>query len=235
MTEILLIEDEPSVAAFVKQGLEEEGFKVEHVSDGQLALDSVQQQKFDLILLDILLPKINGLEVCRRIREDKLSKAPILMLTALSTPENAALGLDSGADDYLAKPFKLIELKARIRSLLRRTENAESNLEEVQPLQQIYTYADIEINDATKKVYRDKQEVSLTSTEYKLLLTFLKNPDIVLSRHTLLEEVWGINFEIGTNVVDVYVNYLRKKLNLAQANKYIQTVIGMGYVLRKST
>jgi DNA-binding response OmpR family regulator len=150
------------------------------------------------------------------------------MLTALGTPENVALGLDCGADDYLPKPFKFIELNARVRSLIRRIEKQHS----IQ-VSAIYQFDDLILNDDEKTVTRNGNIISLTSTEYRLLLLFMTNPKKVFSRMDILEEVWGVNFEMGTNVVDVYVNYLRKKLSQFGGNKLIQTVIGMGYVLRE--
>ena len=230
MAKILLIEDEQNVANFIKQGLEEDGYEVFHTNNGIDGIELLYKQNIDLVLLDILLPKINGLEVCKKIKTENSKQVSILMLTALDTPENVALGLDSGADDYLSKPFKFIELKARIRNLLRRKELLPN---EISGTCQVYRFIDIELNDSTKRVSRNDIEISLTSTEYKLLLTFMKKPNIVLSRNTLLEEVWGIDFDNGTNVVDVYVNYLRKKLNLTEKSRFIQTVIGMGYVLRE--
>ncbi|WP_341225146.1 response regulator transcription factor [uncultured Arcticibacterium sp.] len=224
MNQVLLIEDEQNVADFIKIGLEEDGYKVFHAKDGFIAFEFLKKSSVSIVLLDILLPNINGLEICKKIRQDGFNELPILMLTALGSAENVVLGLDSGADDYLAKPFKLIELKARIRTLLRRKEYS-SNAEP----QNTYKFDDINLNDDTKEVSRAGTKVTLTSTEYRLLLMFMKNPLKVLSRTELLDEVWGINFDIGTNVVDVYVNYLRKKL---QDKKVIHTVIGMGYVLK---
>lgn len=229
MKHILLVEDDPGVSSFVSRGLEEEGFKVSLAADGEQGLKKATTDTFDLIILDIMLPNINGLEVCRQIRQSD-KKVAILMLTALGSAENVVLGLDTGADDYLVKPFKLIELMARVRTLLRRSENsgtAEADDSEV------YRFADLELNDVTKIVCRAGKEVSLTSTEYRLLLMFLKNQGKVLSRTSMLDEVWGINFDNGTNVVDVYVNYLRKKLDTAGKDKLIHTVIGMGYVLKE--
>lgn len=229
MYQILLIEDEQSVADFIKTGLEEDGYLVYQVNDGLSGFEILKSQTVDLILLDILLPVMNGLDVCKKIRKEGFKELPILMLTALGSAENVVLGLDSGADDYLAKPFKLIELKARIRTLLRRKEYSSSSNADPE---NIYQFADIELNDDSKTVKRGGKEISLTSTEYRLLMMFMKRPRKVLSRTELLDEVWGINFDIGTNVVDVYVNYLRKKLDKYGTEKVIHTVIGMGYVLK---
>lgn len=230
MFQILLIEDEQSVADLIKKGLEEEGYTITHAGDGKTGLNLLTTKEFNLVILDILLPEMNGLEVCKSIRQSNKPDTPILMLTALGSPENVALGLDSGADDYLSKPFKLIELKARIRNLLRRADYTEKSKNN----SNILTFQDISLDDYSKVVKRNGQEVSLTSTEYRLLLMFLKNPGRVIARTELLDEVWGINFDIGTNVVDVYVNYLRKKLEANNQERVIHTVIGMGYVLKKS-
>ncbi len=230
MYQILLIEDEQGVADFIKTGLEEEGYEVLHVKDGLQGIAAIKSTTIDLVLLDILLPFMNGLEVCKKIKGEGFIDLPVLMLTALGSAENVVLGLDSGADDYLAKPFKLIELKARIRTLLRRREYTSGQTIEQETT---YQFADIELNDDSKTVKRGGVEISLTSTEYRLLHMFIKNPRKVLSRSSLLDEVWGINFDIGTNVVDVYVNYLRKKLDKYGSGKVIHTVIGMGYVLKQ--
>jgi len=224
MKKVLLIEDDPHVCSIVKKGLSEEGFLVEISMNGREGIQLFQQINPDLILLDIMLPEMSGLEVCSKIREK--SNIPILMLTALGTPENVALGLNTGADDYLVKPFKFIELLARIRSLLRRTEfQLENNIN-------IFEFKDLIINDSSKTVERGGKNVNLTSTEYRLLKMFVLNSNKVLSRGELLDEVWGTNFDIGTNVVDVYVNYLRKKLEINDNERLIHTVIGMGYILK---
>ena len=223
-----MVEDDSGVCSFVDRGLTEGGFDVNVATDGQMGLGMAQNTAYDLIILDIMLPKINGLEVCRRIREDD-KQTPILILTALGSAENVVIGLDTGADDYLVKPFKLIELNARIRNLLRRSENTEPQR---QTGEGVYHFSDLELNDNTKALTRSGKEISLTSTEYKLLFMFMKNPNKVLSRTDMLDEVWGIDFDIGTNVVDVYVNYLRKKLDKYGEEKLIHTVIGMGYILK---
>lgn len=225
MKRILIIEDDPHVCAFVKKGLSEENYSVETCQDGKSGIDLFFNQSFDLLILDIMLPGISGLEVCSKIREK--SNVPILMLTALGTAENVALGLNTGADDYLIKPFKFIELLARVKSLLRRSDFVD------QTQSTTYHFSDIVINDETKMVKRNGDVISLTSTEYRLLLMFVMNPRKVLSRLEMLEEVWGVNFDMGTNVVDVYVNYLRKKLDKYGTKKLIHTMIGMGYVLKE--
>lgn len=229
MKKILLVEDEMHVVSFIKKGLTEEGFDVTVAFDGNTGLQLFYDNQFDLIILDIMLPDKNGLEVCKDVRKVN-NNIPVLFLTALGTSENIVLGLETGADDYLVKPFKFIELLARIRTLLRRTE-AGGAIPEIQE-EHIYRFADLVVNDYSKEVVRDNKPVSLTSTEYKLLLYFIKNKNKVLSRTDILEEVWGVNFDIGTNVVDVYVNYLRKKIDTYADQKLIHTVIGMGYVLK---
>jgi DNA-binding response OmpR family regulator len=230
MKSILLVEDDMEVASFIRKGLTEEGYQVTVTFDGSSGLQTALANYFDVIILDLMLPGINGLEVCRGIRKEN-RKVSILFLTALGTAENVVIGLESEADDYLIKPFKFIELLARIKSLLRRSDIA---LRPFQVTDEIYQVSDLQINDYTKTVKRGVQTISLTSTEYRLLLLLIKNPMRVFSRMEILELVWGINFNLGTNVVDVYVNYLRKKLDKGKSNKLIHTVVGMGYVLKES-
>ncbi len=232
MKKIILIEDESSVVSFIKKGLQELNYEISVALDGKSGIKMVEDNDFDLIILDIMLPDINGLEVCKEIRT-KNKTVPILFLTALDSSENIVLGLESGGDDYLVKPFKFIELVARIKSLLRRSgHNNNIETQEVDD-ENTYQFSDLVVNDYTKKVIRGGTEISLTSTEYKLLLYFLNNPEKVISRAEILEAVWGVNYELGTNVVDVYVNYLRKKLDDKDDDKILHTVIGMGYVLKK--
>jgi DNA-binding response OmpR family regulator len=224
---ILLVEDESSVVSFILKGLTEEGYEVSVALDGNQGLQMALSNNYDLVILDIMLPGKNGLELCREIRSQN-KKIALLMLTALGTAENVVLGLETGADDYLVKPFKFIELLARIKTLLRRTDQSE----QVSFDPNILKFADLELNDMTKTVRRGNLSPTLTSTEYRLLLMFMKNPRKVLSRVDILEEVWGVNFDMSTNVVDVYVNYLRKKLEAGDLPRLIHTVIGMGYVLK---
>jgi two-component system, OmpR family, copper resistance phosphate regulon response regulator CusR len=198
--------------------------------DGKTGLSLALENNFDLIVLDIMLPEINGYEVCKEIRrKDQL--IPVIFLSALGTSENIVMGLEYNADDYIVKPFKFVELLARIRNLLRRTENTSTPKPDLQE-EFIYKIDDLVVNDYTKTVVRNSQEISLTTTEYKLLLFFIKNKERVLSRPDILDEVWGVSYELGTNVVDVYVNYLRKKIDSQSNNKLIQTMIGMGYVMK---
>lgn len=232
MKKIILIEDESSVVSFIKKGLQELEFDVSVAFDGTTGIRLVDQNDFDLIILDIMLPDTNGLEVCKEIRK-KNKTVPILFLTALDSSENIVLGLESGGDDYLVKPFKFIELVARIKSLLRRSGHSSETDNTETDHTNTYHFSDLTVNDYSKKVTRGGAEISLTSTEYKLLLYFLNNPEKVISRAEILEAVWGVNYELGTNVVDVYVNYLRKKMDNSDDSKLIHTVIGMGYVLKK--
>lgn len=231
MKKVLLVEDEAHVISFIKKGLTEEGFEVSVAFDGKTGLQLYENNVFDVIILDIMLPEMNGLEVCKAIRENNTS-IPILFLTALGTPENIVLGLETGADDYLVKPFKFIELLARIRTLLRRADLNGNNNDPQDDF--MFRIGDLVLNDYTKSVSREGKIIPLTTTEYRLLLYFLQKKNKVLSRKDILEEVWGVDFDLGTNVVDVYVNYLRKKVDSPYENKLIHTVIGMGYVLKEA-
>lgn len=228
---ILIVEDEEHVVSFIRKGLSEEGFEVTVALDGRTGLELFKQNMFDLVILDIMLPGINGYELCREMKDLRVS-TPILFLTALGTPENVVLGLNTGADDYLVKPFKFIELVARINSLLRRTTNlGGQNLNEKENLR--YRIATLEVDDYNKTVTLEGKNITLTATEYRLLLYFMKNKGRVVSRAQILDEVWGVNYDMGTNVVDVYVNYLRKKTDNSGNGKLIHTVVGMGYVLKE--
>ena len=223
--QILVIEDEHNVATFIKQGLLEADYEVFLAYEGEQGIELLRNKEIDLIILDIILPKMDGREVARKIRGLGYEDVPIIMLTALGNTENVVKGLDSGADDYLVKPFKFKELLARIRALTRRNGYA---LTTVQNL----VLQDLELDTDAKTVKRAGQEISLTSTEFRLLEFLLKNKNRVLSRIDILENVWDINFNMGTNVVDVYVNYLRNKIDRNYNSKLIQTVIGMGYVIK---
>lgn len=223
---LLLIEDEHNVASFIRKGLQEENYEVLLAYDGTTGLDLLQQHQVDLIVLDVILPGISGLDVCRRIRSSDYQDVPILMLTALGSTENVVSGLDSGADDYLPKPFKFKELLARVRALLRRRDRGES-------ISTALSIGDLILDRDTKIATRAGREIKLTATEYRLLEYFMKNPKRVLSRIDLLENVWDVNFDMGTNVVDVYVNYLRNKMDKGFSSKLIHTVIGMGYMLKE--
>ncbi|WP_339712182.1 response regulator transcription factor [uncultured Kriegella sp.] len=222
---ILVIEDEHNVATFIKQGLLEVGYEVFLAYEGEQGIELLKNKEIDLIILDIILPKMDGREVAKKIRLLGYEDVPIIMLTALGNTENVVKGLDSGADDYLVKPFKFKELLARIRALTRRNGAA---LAAAQKL----VLQDLELDTDAKTVRRAGKEISLTSTEFRLLEFLLKNKNRVLSRIDILENVWDINFNMGTNVVDVYVNYLRNKIDRNYNSKLIQTVIGMGYVIK---
>jgi heavy metal response regulator len=219
---LLVVEDEKKVAGFIKKGLEEEGYAVDLVSDGReglwMALDGV----YDLILLDINLPGMDGLEVLRELRKKEL-RTPVLLLTVRATIEDKVIGLDTGADDYLTKPFAFQELLARVRALLRRRVEAEP------PLLQV---ADLTLDPARRVVFRGQEKIDLTTKEFALLDYFMRNVGRVLTRTMIAEHVWDYDFDPMTNVIDVYVNYLRKKIDAGREPKLIHTVRGAGYVLQ---
>ncbi len=223
---LLLVEDEPNVVSVVVRGLAAEGFNVSVAPDGNTGEKMALANHFDLIILDIMLPGINGLELCKIIKKEK-PNVPIIMLTALGSTENVVAGLDNGADDYLIKPFKFAELFARIRMLLRRYNGS------VNP-DQVINISDLQINLTAKNVKRGDQEITLTATEYRLLEFLAKNKSKILSRIDILENVWDIDFNLGTNVVDVYVNYLRKKIDKNSNQKLIHTAVGLGYVMKEA-
>ncbi len=222
---VLLIDDEVTINGFINKGLIENGFDVKQAFDGEMGLRLAKNEDFDVVILDLILPGINGLEVCRKLREEYNIQTPILMLTALNTSEDVVEGLDTGADDYLGKPFKFQELLARVRALGRRKNHV------VKPTNQLHV-ADLSIDLDQKIVKRAGVELQLTLKEFLLLECLIKNKNRVLSRLDLLEKVWGIHFDTGTNVVDVYMNYLRNKVDKPFDQKLIQTVVGMGYVIR---
>lgn len=233
MKKILLVEDEAHVVSFINKGLMEEGYEVSVAMDGLAGIRMFEQSKFDLIILDIMLPGANGIEVCKAIRK-KDQLVPVLFLSALGTSENIVQGLECGGDDYLVKPFKFIELVARIRTLIRRADktNPLTGHKETEQDGHVFRIDNLKLDDYKKVVTRNNKEIQLTSTEFRLLLHFLKNKNRVLSRMEILESVWGIDFSMSTNVVDVYVNYLRKKIEPLGEQKLIHTIIGMGYVLK---
>jgi DNA-binding response OmpR family regulator len=229
MKRILLVEDEIGVVDFIKRGLTENDFAVSVALDGASAIDLAMQVQFDLMILDIMLPGKNGIEVCKTLRQRQV-KIPILILTALGTAENVAHGLNIGADDYLVKPFKFIELHARVNALIRRTLANSGEKDEVG--KNILMVADLTVDDDAKTVTRAGKAVLLTATEYRLLMALLRNKGRVLSRWELLSSVWEANSNVSANVVDVYINYLRKKIDVEHPCKLIHTVIGMGYILK---
>ncbi|NOU85829.1 response regulator [Paenibacillus sp. LMG 31460] len=224
MKRVLLIEDEKNLVRFIQLELEHESFEVQTAYDGKTGLALALQDQWDLILLDIMLPELNGIEVCRRIRAAK--KTPILMLTARDSVVDRVSGLDSGADDYMPKPFAIEELLARIRAIFRRIE-----LDGKDP-HALLSFQHIDVDMDARMVYKDKQIVELTKREFDLLVMFMKNLNLVLTRDMLLDHVWGYDSLVETNVVDVYVRYLRNKLDQAGENSCIQTVRGIGYVMR---
>jgi len=224
MNQICLVEDEHKVAAFICKGLEEHGYKITTAKDGAAATELLQASKFNLFILDVMLPDINGIELCRQIRQAD-TKTPILMLTALDQIQNKVAGLKAGADDYLVKPFHFSELLARIEALLRRqmiTTTDEHTL----------AFDDLTLDTWSNIVERAGRQITLTAKEYTLLELFMRNPNKILSREYIGEQVWKIDFDTGTNFIDVYVNYLRKKIEKEFKGKLIHTVIGMGYILR---
>lgn len=225
MANILVIEDEVNVSSFIMQGLQEEGHSVDVAFDGAIGLSLAGSILYDVIVLDIILPYMNGLEFCKRFRESHGYSVPILMLTALNTTEDIVKGLQTGADDYLVKPFAFKELFARINVILRRKALGYTN--------RLYEFADLVLNTETKIVTRSGIKIPLTSKEFRLLEFLISNANRVLSRTTILENVWGTNFELNTNVVEVYINFLRNKVDKGSTKKIIHTVIGMGYVIRE--
>ena len=234
MKNILLVEDEAQVASLLLRSLSEEGYEVSLAPDGTIGLSMATQSSFDLIILDIMLPGINGLELCKKLRDKGLS-TPILMLTALGTTQNIVAGLDSGADDYLVKPFKLAELLARVRSMIRRTNSGTGNTNGEADTSEKLQIADLTLNLKDKTAERGGAKIDLTATEYRLLKYLLDNKKRLVSRMDILENVWGINFNMNTKVVDVYVNYLRKKVDKDFDSKLIHTVIGMGYIIKEES
>jgi len=224
MANICLVEDEQKVAAFICKGLEEQNFKVKTAKDGTSAKALLQSSDFDLLILDVMLPDISGIELCRQIRQSN-TKTPILMLTALDQVQNKVSGLKAGADDYLVKPFHFIELVARIEALLRR-----QNVNDTED--HILTFDDLKLDTWGNIAERAGSQVALTAKEFTLLELFMRHPNKVLSREYIAEQVWKIDFDTGTNFIDVYVNYLRNKIEKGFKNKLIHTVIGMGYVLK---
>jgi two-component system, OmpR family, copper resistance phosphate regulon response regulator CusR len=226
MSRILLIEDEKNIASFISQSLENAGYRVFTAFDGEAGLEMLMAADFDAIVLDVILPRYNGWEVCQQVRQQMKKDTPILMLSAMNHTNHIVKGLEAGADDYLGKPFKMAELLARLQALLRRYTRAA-------PAQNILHYAGLELNTDSKEAWREGQKLKLTIREYRLLEYFIRNPGKALSRYNLLEQVWGLDFDTGTNVVDVYVNYLRNKVDKGFSKKLIHTVYGMGYILKE--
>ena len=220
---VLIVEDDSGIADFLQLELEHEGFDVLHAEDGRMALELFESDAPDIILLDIMLPKLNGLEVLRRIRKN--SRVPVIMLTARGDTLDKVSGLDSGADDYLAKPFEIEELLARMRAVMRRNEANDEPLK----------LRGIELNRDSMEVKINKERIALSKTEYLLLKTFIENKNVVLSRDKIINAVWGENHYIDENSVDVYVRYLRSKIDDKTGEEYISTVRGAGYVMRDTS
>ena len=223
MERILIIEDEEKIARFVELELEFEGYQVEKAFDGREGLALAKAHPFDLILLDIMLPGLNGLEVLRRLRQ--FSSVPVILLTARDTVVDKVTGLDSGADDYITKPFAIEELLARIRAVLRKSRNTA-------PASAVLAAGSIRLDPVRRECTVGKEPVELTKREFDLLQFLLENKNIVLKREVLLERIWGYDFEGETNVVDVYIRYLRAKLEEPFGLKLIHTVRGVGYIIK---
>ena len=221
---LLVVEDEPQLLSIIRKGLSEKNYDVSAALDGTTALDMINNNRFDVVVLDVMLPDINGIEICRRLRASG-NFVPILMLTALNSSENIVTGLNAGADDYMSKPFKFSELEARINALARRAGQDQKPAE-------VITIADLEIDRRAKTVKRNGDLITLTAKEFKLLYYLAKNTGITLSREKILDNVWNINFDMNTNVVDVYINYLRKKIDKPYTIKLIHTIKGLGYILK---
>ncbi len=219
-----MVDDEPAVRAALERALGLDGFEVGSAEDGQEALRTVQRERPELVVLDVLMPGLDGIAVCRRLRRDG-DRTPILMLTARDAVSDRVAGLDAGADDYLVKPFALEELLARVRALLRRTVNGDPH--------GVLRFSDLSLDPATREVRRGEREIELTRTEFLLLELFLLNPRQVLPRALIFERVWGYDFGPTSNSLEVYVGYLRKKLESAGEDRVLQTVRGVGYVLRE--
>lgn len=218
---ILIIEDEDRIRQFLQRGLSFEGYRIDAAPDGTTGLEMARDNPPDLVLLDIMLPGMDGLEVCRRLRSG--SEVPILMLTAKEAIEDRVAGLDAGADDYLVKPFAFDELLARVRALLRRA----------QPTQpQVYRFADLELDTGTRQGRRGGSTFDLTAKEYELLELFMRHPRQVLTREVIFDRVWDYDFGGESNIIEVYVRYLRQKTEVDDLPRLIHTVRGIGYVLR---
>ena len=222
MAKIILVEDEINIASFIERGLREFGHEVSVVYDGNAGWELLQNESFDLLILDIIMPGMNGLELCRMYRQRFGYHSPVVMLTALGTTDDIVKGLDAGADDYLVKPFSFQELEARIKALLRRSKEV--------PVQQLVC-GDLILDCTLRRARRGNMDIDLTVKEDRLLEYFLLHQRAVLSRLTLLRDVWDKNFDTNTNVVDVYVNYLRAKIDKGFEDKLIHTVVGVGYMM----
>lgn len=220
---ILVVEDQPKMASFIKKGLGAQGYIVDVSETGMGAESMMAENPYDLIILDVNLPDQNGLDTSRHIRRDGF-KGPILMLTALSTTKDKIHGLDSGADDYLTKPFDFEELLARVRALLRRNQGGENSK---------LRFLDVELDLVQRKATREQKLIALTTKEFSLLEYLMRNPNRPVTRVEISEKVWDVNFDTNTNVVDVYINMLRKKVDAPFEKKIIHTMVGYGYILKE--
>jgi two-component system response regulator MprA len=226
---VLVVDDEPAVRDSLTRTLRFEGYQVAEAADGVDALAFVQSAQPDLLVLDVMMPRMDGLETCRRLRSAQVH-VPVLMLTARDSVGDRVSGLDAGADDYLVKPFALQELLARVRALLRRSQLATPAGE---PDPAALTFADLTLNPSTREVRRGSRPIELTRTEFSMLEAFLRHPRLVLTRTQLFELVWGYDFGPGSNSLDVYVGYLRRKLEAENEPRLIHTIRGVGYALRE--
>lgn len=225
--EILLVEDDSALVSLIRRGLSELNFNISVALNGLTGLEMALSGDYDLIILDIMLPGMDGLKVCRNIRQQK-KQVPILILSALDQPEDIVDGFKNDADDYLTKPFNMEELKARVSRFSRKMNHA-GQVEEINNLQ----FADLILDYTSKIAQRQHADIALTATEFRLLEFLMKNPKRVVSRMDILEHVWGMDFNLSTNVVDVYINYLRNKIDKGYDKKLLHTVVGMGYVLKE--
>ena len=223
---ILIVEDEPKIASFIKKGLEENQYEVDLAYDGLLAERLALQYNYDMFILDIIIPFVNGIELCRRLKE-KRPEIPVLILTALGTTEDKLMGFDAGADDYLVKPFEFRELLARVKVLTKPAKIKQKSTNRI-------VIADLELDLDKKVARRGGSTIELTAKEFLLLEYFMKNAGRVLSRNDIAEKVWETSFDFGSNVVDVYVNFLRKKIDKGFDIKLIHTRIGLGYILQEA-
>lgn len=221
MKSILIVEDEANISDFIKLELEYEGYNVCIKSDGREGLQEALKGNYDLIILDIMLPSMNGFEICRRLKKEK--STPVIMLSAKDSVMDKVNGLQIGADDYIAKPFAIEELLARIEAVMRRQDNFNNYL---------VKFKDIIIDRNSRTVKKNNEEINLTNKEYELLMILIDNKDKVITRDEILQKIWGYDFEPETNVTDVYVRYLRTKLNPNNKEEYIQTVRSVGYIMR---
>ncbi|WP_406827256.1 response regulator transcription factor [Pedobacter sp. KACC 23697] len=225
MLKIGIAEDDPKIAGLLKSALEENNYQVLTASNGIDALDLFLSESFNLLIIDVMMPALNGIQLCKRLREDTL-QTPILMLTAMGTVDDKVTGLAAGADDYLVKPFHLKELLARVAALLRRQPPIETRTGH-----QLY-FEDLVLDTYSKEVSRAGKPIELSAKEFILLELFMRNPNRLLSRQFIAEQAWDISFETGTNVIDVYINFLRKKIEKGFERKLIHTKINMGYILK---